>query len=297
MSSQSPTIVSISDLKLPARPVDGHKGTFGRVLAIGGSPGMSGSISLTAAAALRGGAGLVTAAVPDSIQPIVAGFEPSYMTVALATDQHGQLGDQSVEVVRQIVAEKSAIAIGPGLGHSATASGLLLSVLKEAPCPVVIDADALNIAAECQIFERSGLAGDWVMTPHPGEFARLTGLSIAEVSRQRTEVAMEFAAVHGLCLVLKGAGTVVTDGQRLFINTTGNAGMATGGSGDVLTGLVAALIAQGADTFQAAAIGVFLHGLAGDIAAGRHSQPGLIASDLLRCIGEAWLRFPHNPSV
>jgi len=146
------------------------------------------------------------------------------------------------------------------------------------------------------VLERSEFVGDWVMTPHPGEFARLTGLSIAEIGRQRAAVAMEFAAAHGLCVVLKGAGTVVTDGRRLFVNTTGNAGMATGGSGDVLTGLVAALIARGADSFNAAAISVCLHGLAGDIAAEQHSQPGLIASDLLRCIGDAWLRFPHNPS-
>lgn len=267
MSSQNPTIVTIADLKFPKRPVDGHKGTFGRVLAIGGSPGMSGSICLAAAAALRGGAGLVTAAVPASIQAVVAGFEPSYMTVGLANGQHGQLGDQSVDVVREIVAGKSAVAIGPGLGQSTAAADLVLSVIKESPCPVVIDADALNLAAEFQVFDRSELAGDWVITPHPGEFARLSGLSVSEINQQREAVAMEFAARHRLCVVLKGAGTVVTDGQRLFVNTTGNAGMATGGSGDVLTGLVAALIAQGADSFNAAAIGVHLHGMAGDIAA------------------------------
>ena len=297
MSSQNPTIVTSADLKFPTRPVDGHKGTFGRVLAIGGSLGMSGSICLTATAALRGGAGLVTAAVPASIQAIVAGFEPSYMTVALACDQHAQIDDQSVEVVREIVAGQSAIAIGPGLGQSTAAADLLLSVLKEAPCPVVLDADALNLAAEFQIFHRSELVGDWVITPHPGEFARLTGLSSTVINQQRETVAMEFAASHGICVVLKGAGTVVTDGQRLYVNTSGNSGMATGGSGDVLTGLISALIAQGISVFDAAAIGVYLHGIAGDIAAERHSQPGLIASDLVCCIGDAWLRFLHNPSV
>lgn len=297
MSSENPSIVLSADLKSPARPDDAHKGTFGRVLVVGGSPGMSGSICLTATAALRGGAGLVTAAVPNSIQPIVAGFEPSYMTKGLSSDHTGQIGDQSVEVVRELVAGMSAVAIGPGLGQSTVAADLVLSILKEAPCPVVLDADALNLAAAFQLLSRRELTRECVITPHPGEFARLTRFSASEINQQREAVAVEFAHKYGICVVLKGFRTVVTDGKRLFVNTTGNSGMATGGSGDVLTGLITALIAQGLPVFDASALGVHLHGIAGDVAAKSQSQQGLIASDILRCIGKAWLQFHYNPVV
>lgn len=300
MNSATPTSTRTTDLKYPERAADAHKGTFGRVLAIGGSAGMSGSICLTATAALRGGAGLVTAAVPSSIQSIVANFEASYMTVGLECDRNGQLGDQSVATVQTLVDGMKVVAIGPGLGQSTVAGDLVLSTLKEAPCPVVLDADALNLAAEFKMLGRKDLARntpDCVITPHPGEFSRLTGLPTDEINRQRESVAVEFAREHGICVVLKGAGTVVTDGARIFVNSTGNPGMATGGSGDVLTGLIAALIAQGLSPFDAAATGVHLHGLAGDIAAEIHSQQALIASDLLCCIGKAWLQFPHNPAV
>ena len=297
MSSQNTEFVTIADLKIPPRAVDSHKGTFGRVLAVGGSRGMSGSICLTATAALRGGAGLVTAVVPESIQPIVAGFEPSYMTIALPSGEHGGLSEVPVELVRNFVAGASVVAVGPGLGQSAAAASLVLSVLENVPCPVVLDADALNVAAELKMLDRPDLAKECVITPHPVEFSRLTGLPTAEINSRRKEVALEFAARTGVCVVLKGANTIVTDGARMFLNCTGNPGMATGGSGDVLTGLIAALIAQGLPLFDAAAIGVHVHGLAGDIAAETHSQPGLIASDLLCCIGKAWLQFQHNQAV
>ncbi|MEZ6128540.1 MAG: NAD(P)H-hydrate dehydratase [Planctomycetaceae bacterium] len=288
--------VQLSDVPFPQRPDDGHKGTFGKVLLIGGSQGMSGSICLAATAALRGGAGLVTAAVPMAIQAIVAGYEPSYTTIGLPCAHHGLLTDQPLEAVRELVEGRSAVGIGPGLGQSNAAADLVLSVLKESPCPVLLDADALNLAAEYELLKSHESGHPCVLTPHPGEFSRLTGLSVSDINRCRAEVAAEFANRHDLIVVLKGAGTVVTDGQRVYVNSSGNSGMATGGSGDVLTGLLTALLGQTVSPFDAAVLGVYLHGLAGDLAAEDQSEPGMIASDLLRCLGKAWLRFQQNPS-
>ena len=182
------------------------------------------------------------------------------MTVGLPCDQLGAIDDLHVDDVKEQVTGMSAVAIGPGLGQSTAAADLLLSVMKEAPCPVVLDADALNLAAEFNMLSRPELVRKCVVTPHPGEFSRLTGLSTSEINRQRDALAVTFANELGIVVVLKGAGTVVTDGKRIFVNSTGNAGMTSGGSGDVLTGLVAGLIAQGTELFDAAALGVHLHG-------------------------------------
>ncbi len=290
------TKIQIGDLEIGNRPVDGHKGTFGKVVVIGGSVGMSGSITLSATAALRGGAGLVTAAVPQSIQAIVAGYEPSYMTVALPTDVHGQLDSVGAENVTELLDGKSAVAIGPGLGQSKLAADLVLAVLKQADCPVVLDADALNLAAEFELLHGIRRRSPWVITPHPGEFARLTDESISHVSAHRESLAERFAAEHELIVVLKGANTVVTDGRRTYVNHTGNSGMATGGSGDVLTGLTAAVLGQHADAVEAAILAVYVHGIAGDLAAEALSQRGMIASDLLRFLSAAWRNLSHEPS-
>ncbi|APZ91418.1 NAD(P)H-hydrate dehydratase [Fuerstiella marisgermanici] len=290
------TKIQIDDLEFANRPVDGHKGTFGKVAVIGGSLGMSGSITLSATAALRGGAGLVTAAVPQSIQAIVAGYEPSYMTVALPTDVHGQLAAVDADIVTELLDGKSAVAIGPGLGQTKLAADLVLAVLKQADCPVVLDADALNLAAEFELLHGIPRRSRWVITPHPGEFARLTGESISHVSANRESLAERFAAEHELTVVLKGANTVVTDGSRTYVNQTGNSGMATGGSGDILTGLTAAVLGQHADALEGAILAVYVHGIAGDLAAEALSQRGMIASDLLRFLSAAWRNLSHEPS-
>lgn len=282
-----------------ARPADAHKGTFGRVLIIGGSRGMSGAPSLAGLGALRGGAGLVYVAVPSEILPIVAAIEPSYLTIPLATDEeHGCLSADGLTGLRKACDGKDAIALGPGLGTSRGVTAIVTSLFAELPQPMVVDADALNVLAGAgassplTLFPEGrgdkGVRGPRILTPHPGEFARLIGSDIATVQSQRAKLAAEFAAAHGVIVVLKGQGTVITDGDRMAINRTGNPGMATGGTGDVLTGLIAALLSQGLESFEAAQLGTHLHGLAGDLAAAEMSQPGLIGSDLARFLGNAW---------
>ncbi|WP_437229399.1 NAD(P)H-hydrate dehydratase [Planctomicrobium sp. SH661] len=273
---------------IPTRPGDSHKGTFGRVLIVAGSPGMSGAAALSGLGALRGGAGLVYVAVPSSILPIVAAIEPSYLTVPLDVDRNGELGPASLGEVWAAIDGKSACAIGPGLGTHKHARAVVQSVYADAEIPLVVDADALNCLSENTEAIRKH-AGPRILTPHPGEFARLIDSDIATVQPRREELAVKFAAENDVVLVLKGQGTIVTDGTQVYTNTTGNSGMSTGGTGDVLTGLTTALLAQKMAPFQAAQFAVFLHGRAGDLAAAELSQPGLIASDLAKYLGRAWL--------
>ncbi len=286
--------MSSASLQFPARPADGHKGTFGRVLIVAGSRGMSGAASLSGVAALRGGAGLVFVALPSGIQNVVASYEPGYLTIGLPEDSlTGQLSEDSVADVLTLAETKDVVALGPGLGAGAGTRSLVQQLCLTYRRPMVIDADGLNVLAE-QL--RSGslsdqnLSGPRVLTPHPGEFSRLSGLSIPEIEARRPEVAREFAARYGLVLLLKGPRTIITDGVEVAFNQTGNSGMATGGSGDVLTGLIAALLGQGLSPFNAARTGAYLHGLAGDIAAAELSEPGLIASDLPKYLPRAWMQ-------
>jgi len=273
---------------LPARPADGHKGTFGKVLIVAGSRGMSGAAALSGLGALRGGAGLVYLAVPESILTIVAGMEPAWLTVPLSTDRDGSLSEAALGELWAAIDGKEVCAIGPGLGRHGITETLVTSVYEDAELPLVVDADALNCLAETpELLGRH--AGSRVLTPHPGEFARLTGTDIADVQNRREELAIHFAQKHRVVLVLKGQHTLVTDGKCLYINQTGNSGMATGGTGDVLTGLLAALLGQHLAPFEAAQLAVFLHGRAGDLVAAELSEPALISSDLPRYLGKAWL--------
>ncbi|MFG0335628.1 MAG: NAD(P)H-hydrate dehydratase, partial [Maioricimonas sp. JB049] len=264
---------------LPERPQEAHKGTFGRVLIAAGGRGMSGAACLAGRGALRGGAGLVYVACPPEILPTVAAAEPSYLTIPLVEDLQGHIAETSSDILLIRAVGMSALAIGPGWGKSEGLRTLTRKLFEQVRQPMVLDADALNALEGC--FDQLGRphAGR-VLTPHPGEFARMTGSEIGTVQSNREEMSIDFARRHGVVLVLKGAGTVVTDGKRLAVNPTGNPGMATGGTGDVLTGLIAALLAQGLEPFEAAQLGVWLHGVAGDLAAEQRSQPGLIASDL-----------------
>lgn len=277
----------LTPLELPSRPAEGNKGTFGRVLIVAGSVGMSGAAALSGMAALRGGAGLVTVAVPAPIQPIVASFEPSYMTLALPATEAGQISRAAILNLEKLVQHASAVACGPGWGQSAELAEVLRWLMQNVKQPMVIDADALNLLAlNLDLFE--GMAGPRILTPHPGEFARLINSDVPTVQSRRNDLAVEFAAKHRVVVLLKGAGTVITDGARVAVNTTGNSGMGTGGTGDVLTGLLAALLAQGLEPFAAARLAAHWHGLAGDLAADKLSQPSLIASDLPRYFGAAW---------
>lgn len=275
---------------LPLRPVDGHKGTFGRVLIIAGGRGMAGAAGLAGMSALRGGAGLVTVATAATVAPIVAGYEPSYLTVPLC-DAAGFVALGALSEIAERLVGVDAAAIGPGLGQSTEIDELVAEVYRAAEVPLVVDADALNaLSHRPDVFHALMPTSPHILTPHPGEFARLSGLSMEAIASDREAVATAFAAQHGVILVLKGRHTVITDGDRVAINPTGNSGMATGGSGDVLTGLITALLAQKMEPFAAAQLGVYLHGLAGDLAAADLSQPGLIASDLPRYVALAWQR-------
>lgn len=276
----------------PARPAEAHKGTFGRVLVIGGSRGMSGAAALAGLSALRGGAGLVFLAVPESILPIVAAVEPSYLTVPLPEDPQGRLSLAARDPLAEIIPNHTALAVGPGWGRSADLTELARWLFAEVDKPMVIDADGLNALAEVpEVFSQrvaTAEAAVPILTPHPGEFARLAGQKTRTVQENREELAARFARDHGVIVVLKGRGTVVTDGRRLAVNATGNPGLATGGTGDVLTGVIAALLAQRMAPFEAARLAVHLHGLAGDLAAERLSPVGLIASDLPGYLPVAW---------
>lgn len=278
----------VSELpELPSREADSHKGSYGRVLIVAGSRGMSGAAVLCGSAALRSGAGLVELAVPGEIQPIVAMANPCYMTLGLAADEHGRLREQCERHLLDHVQLADVVAIGPGLGRSPAMADVVRCILRETVRTVVVDADALNALVE-QVEVLDERPAPTILTPHPGEFARLVGLNTEQVQRDRLNLAVQFAGRHNVVLALKGHGTIVTDGQRVFENSTGNPGMATGGTGDVLTGLVAALVAQGLPPFEAAQLGVYLHGLAGDLASVELGEISLIASDLLQYLPRAF---------
>jgi ADP-dependent NAD(P)H-hydrate dehydratase len=275
--------------QLPARQPDSHKGDYGRALLVGGSRGMAGAITLAGKATLRSGAGLVTLAVPTCVLDVVAGFEPSYMTHSLA-DNGEHLDPSATTEIIALAKTATAVAVGPGLGRSAALTDLVQHMYHQIDRPMVVDADALfSLAARPQALALPG--GERILTPHPGEFARFTGHRV-EMER-RAEAAAGLAkrdAAKQTIVVLKGHGTIVSDGAQVSINQTGNPGMATGGSGDVLTGVITGLLCQGLAPFDAARLGVHVHGLAGDLAAEELGQVSLIASDLIEYLPKAFLR-------
>ena len=276
---------------IPARQRDAHKGSFGRVLVIGGSTGMIGAPALAANAALRSGAGLVTLAVPATIQPTVAGLAPCATSIPLRHTKTGLI-DEDGSRLADVIAAADVVAFGPGIGAGPAPLDRRWHRLLAACSakPVVIDADGLNLLSRLGHAKARVSNAQWVLTPHPGEIARLLGTSTAAVQADRPAAATQCweQLDDGSVVVLKGAGTLVTDGQRLFTNRTGNPGMATGGSGDVLTGIIAALIGQGLSLFDAATLGVHVHGRAGDLAARQHGQISLIATDILEGLPAAF---------
>jgi ADP-dependent NAD(P)H-hydrate dehydratase len=273
--------------QIPRRRPDAHKGDFGTAMILGGSLGMAGAPALAGMAALRGGAGLVRLAVPDTVQATVAGFEPSYMTLPLLADANGRIAAMALPYILEQVKTASVIACGPGLGRSTDLDVIAAMLYKTVPQPMIFDADALNALAQTPEILRSP-GGPRILTPHPGEFARLVGEKLEGTRRE--EAAVQLAAQCGVVVVLKGHQTLITDGTRHALNATGNPGMATGGSGDVLTGLITALVCQHLATFDAARLGVHLHGLAGDLAAEELGEISLIASDLVAWLPKAFLK-------
>ena len=276
--------------KLKPRAVDGHKGDYGKVCIIAGSVGMSGAAALAGRAALRAGAGLVRVATPKSVLPIVAAIEPSFTTIALPEDGDGRISAKAIHAVLEAIGENDAVAFGPGIGTSGAIRSVLEILLEQQPLRLIIDADGLNNLAGIKNWP-ARLKAKLILTPHPGEMKRLwSGLFREQLPAERQEQALQLAQRTNTVVVLKGAGTVVTDGEKVYINKTGNPGMATAGSGDVLTGVITALLGQGLSDFDAAVLGVYLHGLAGDIAAGKIGRVSLIATDIIDSLPDAFLK-------
>ena len=280
---------------VPRRRVDAHKGMFGRVGIIAGSRGKTGAAQLAGLGALRAGAGLVTVATPTSCQALVASI-PEYMTHALPERD----GTISRKGLAELLAGKwDVIAAGPGLGTGKGTTKLVQALIdRESSVPLVLDADALNVCAETPKRLRGRRGSALVITPHAGEMARLVGTSSGAVERNRLGIASAFAQEHEVTVVLKGARTVIAspDGT-VRINATGNPGMATGGSGDVLTGAIAGWIGQMNDLAEAVALAVYLHGLAGDLAARDMGQTGLIAGDIAVRLGLATAMLERGEAV
>jgi ADP-dependent NAD(P)H-hydrate dehydratase len=274
--------------KLTPRAVDGHKGDYGKVCIVAGSVGMSGAAALAGRAALRAGAGLVRVATAKSALPIVASIEPSYTTMPLAEDSAGRISAKAVNAILDAVSDNDAMAFGPGVGTSVGLRTVAQRLIEQEQLRLVIDGDGLNNLSQLKSWPTK-LKADVVLTPHPGEMKRLwSGLFREPLPAERHQQAVQLAQQTKTIVALKGAGTVVTDGERLYVNKTGNPGMATAGSGDVLTGAITALIGQGLSNFDAAVLGVYIHGLAGDIAAGRLGQISLMATDILEALSDAF---------
>jgi ADP-dependent NAD(P)H-hydrate dehydratase len=230
----------------------------------------------------------VRLAVPRSVVPIVAGLEPCYTTISLAEDENGCIADNAVNTVLDALGENDVIAFGPGVRFGRGVSKVLENLLATDGLKLLVDADGLNNLAKLKGWEKRCKA-QVIVTPHPGEMKRLwDGMMRDAMPADRTELAMTYSKASGAVVVLKGAATVVTDSRRVYINDTGNPGMATPGSGDVLTGIITSLYGQKFERFEAAVLGVYVHGLAGDVAAAKHGEVSMIATDIIDCLGEAF---------
>ncbi|MBI2885428.1 MAG: NAD(P)H-hydrate dehydratase [Candidatus Omnitrophica bacterium] len=278
---------------LPPRPAALHKGEAGRVLVIAGSAGLTGAAALCALGALRTGAGLVTLALPGSLHDLLAGLVMEATSVALPETRERSLSPQALPKLIELVERADAVAIGPGLSEHRQTVRLVRELLSRIRKPCVVDADALNAVDDpARVFSQGG---PFVLTPHPGEMGRLARMTAKDVQQRREATAKTFAAQQHVVLALKGHRTVIAapDGQ-VAVNDTGHPGMASGGCGDVLTGMIAALLGQGLQPFDAARLGVYLHGLSGDLVAARQGQVGLIASDLASTIPQAIRQYQQH---
>lgn len=276
----------VSEL-MPKREPNSNKGTYGKVLVVAGSRGMTGAACLTAEAALRAGAGLVYMAAPVSLLPIYAGAIVEALTIPLEDENKGYITKESIHNILVQLENVDVAAVGPGLSAGDDAKEVVYNIIKGSKVPIVLDADGINLLAK-DLSILKELKAQLVITPHPGEMARLLGVTVKEVQQDRLNIARSFSKEWGVITVLKGSRTVIASPEgEIYINATGNAGMATGGSGDVLTGIIASLIGQGLKPLDAAIAGVYLHGVSGDNIAKRIGQHGLIAGDLVEEIPKA----------
>ena len=272
----------------PRRQRESHKGSYGALLVVAGSVGKSGAAALAARAAMRAGAGLVTVATAASAQPAVAALLLEAMSEPLPETEAGSIALKARERLHELFESRDAIALGPGLGLDEDTQALARALVFEAARPGVVDADALT-ALTGHLDRLRGAPAARCLTPHPGEMARMLGVSVADVQRDRIKTVRQFATAWGVHVVLKGATSAIgTPEGAVLLNPTGNPGMASGGTGDVLTGIVGAFLARGLEPGDALAAAVYLHGLAGDIAAGRQGQESLIAGDVVDSLPAAF---------
>jgi NAD(P)H-hydrate epimerase len=276
---------------IPARRADTHKGSYGHALILAGSPGKTGAAAMTAQAAMRAGAGLVTLGVPASLNPILEAKTSEAMTEPLPEEAGGFLGALALPRITELLQGKSAVAIGPGLGDHKQAAVLMNWLVEASPAPLVIDADGLNLLART-MGALGRLKVPAVLTPHPGEMARLAARTIQQIQPDRIGSARDFARQNNVIVVLKGSRTVIAapDGS-ICVNPTGNPGMASGGMGDALTGLITGLIAQGLEPLKASLLAVYVHGMIGDSIARERGALGILASDIIERIPAALGKF------
>ena len=293
---------SLADLKkvtalplLPPRAFDANKGDFGKITVIGGSRGMAGAPCLAARGAYRAGAGLVRVAVPMSIWDILAGKLDECVTDGLQETASGSVARKGLKSYGGDDEWAGVIVLGPGMSQNSETAEEIRAFVARMKQPLVLDADGLNaFTGQLGLLRRPGRKT--VLTPHPGEMARLLKLTPAQIQSDRPRAVFECARMSGCVVALKGAITLVSDGERLYQNTSGNPGMATGGTGDILTGIVAAFIGQGMAPFEAACLGVYIHGLAGDVAASRMGMHSMMAGDLLADLPKAFMMHAQKKS-
>ncbi len=283
--------------RLFKRVPDTHKGDYGHVLVVGGSPGLSGAVCLAADSTLRAGAGLVTVGGPRSLNMIFEVKLTEVMSLPLAETADGSLSLKAYDLLKKFFAKIDGLVCGCGASRNISTAKLIRRLVSEFPGFIVLDADGINaLAGDIAVLEKRK-TNALILTPHEGEFARLIKKTAETVHARRKELAKKFALRYNLTLVLKGNNTIVTDGKRIFENTTGNAGMATAGSGDVLAGIISGIAAQKLAAFEAACAGVYLHGLAGDLAARDLTQMAVIASDLIYYLPQALMTMRRRSSI
>ena len=286
----SPALLKEIRQKWKPRNLRSHKGDFGRVFVMAGSEGYTGAARLAGMGAMRSGAGLVTVGVPRAVYPIVASGEWEVMVKPFASTPEGAFSYNAAKPLLNFLKTQDVFALGPGLSRQPGTQRLIRRLIAQCPLPMVVDADALN-ALEDNAKLLKACSGRAVLTPHPGEFGRVFGSVPSSSAKERLKMAAEAARKYGVIILLKGNRTVVAspDG-RTFVNMTGNPGMATGGTGDILTGMIAALAGQRLSLYDAARFAVYFHGLAGDLALLKKGEAGLIATDLLDFLPSAFLR-------
>ncbi|MDD5086047.1 MAG: NAD(P)H-hydrate dehydratase, partial [Candidatus Omnitrophica bacterium] len=279
---------------LPKRRRDSHKGDYGRIFVLAGSRGLTGAAFLVSIACLRSGAGLITLGIPTSLSGIMALKLTEIMTMPLAETRAGSLGIKAYGEISNFLEKQDVLAIGPGLSRNEETQRLVRKVVLGSRKPMVIDADGLN-AFEGHLQNLKRVKAEAILAPHPGEYERLFGKKLPQSEGKRKEAALRIARKYGVVCVLKGYRTVIADSSgKVFINSTGNPGLATGGSGDILTGIIAAFLGQGMPAFYAAKLGCFIHGLAADIAAKKTGEIALIPTDVVNYLPNAFKVVGHR---